>query len=130
MKLRVQVVIEADDDDDHHAPVVHEVPEVAQIDREALSSDTRGVQLAEAQQLLQKVQVVLIDEQVRTSLTEQVACPAVAERAPTRMRIPSSCARCSAPCTCPARAGINALSAADDPHIQPTRRSAARAHHT
>jgi hypothetical protein len=72
MKLRVQVVIESDDDDDHHAPVVHEV---AQIDRDALSVDMLGLQLAEAQQFLQKVQAVLIDERVRTKLAEQVACP-------------------------------------------------------
>jgi hypothetical protein len=73
MKLRVQVVIEADDDDDdQHPPAVHEV---AQIDRAALSVDTLGLQLDEANQLLQKVQAVLIDEQVRTCLAEQVACP-------------------------------------------------------
>src|SRR5438552_8017531 len=72
MRLRVQVVIESDDDDDHPSPVIHEV---AQIDREALSVDTLGLQLAEAQHLLQNVQVVLIDEQVRISLAQQVACP-------------------------------------------------------
>src|SRR5438132_10610317 len=33
------------------------------------------MQLEEARQLLQKVQIVLIDEQVRTSLANQVACP-------------------------------------------------------
>jgi hypothetical protein len=72
MRLRVQVVIESDDDADHQAPAVHEV---AQIDRHALSVDTLGLQLEEAKQLLQKVQSVLIDEQVRTSLAQQVACP-------------------------------------------------------
>src|SRR5256885_4650844 len=73
MKLRVQVVIESDDEDnDEHRSAVHEV---AQIDRDALSVDTLGLQLAEAKHLLQQVQAVLIDEQVRTSLAEQVACP-------------------------------------------------------
>ncbi len=73
MKLRVQVVIEADSHEDaEHRSVVHEV---AQIDRDALSVDTLGLQLAEAKHLLQQVQAVLIDEQVRTSLAEQVACP-------------------------------------------------------
>ena len=73
MKLRVQVVIDSDDDDDErHSPAVHDV---AQIDRDVLSVDTLGLQLAEAKNLLQKVQAVLIDEQVRTSLAEQVACP-------------------------------------------------------
>ena len=75
MRFRVQVVIEADDDDDHHAPAVHEVHEVAQIDRDALSIDTLGLHLDEAKQLLQKVQAALVDEQVRTSLGQQVACP-------------------------------------------------------
>src|SRR6266496_4338121 len=74
MKLRVQVVIEAegDEDDGDHPPAVHEV---GRIDRDALSVDTLGLHLAEAKNLLQKVQTILIDEQVRTSLAEQVACP-------------------------------------------------------
>lgn len=66
MKLRVQVVIESDDEDVH---------EVAQVDRDALSVDTLGLHLAEAKALLQNVQAVLIDEQVRTYLAQQVACP-------------------------------------------------------
>src|SRR6266702_2163241 len=74
MKLSVQVVIESDDDDDddRQSPAIHVV---AQIDRDALSVDTLGLQLEEAKHLLQQVQAVLIDEQVRTSLAEQVACP-------------------------------------------------------
>jgi hypothetical protein len=72
MKLRVQVVIEPDDGDDRQSPAVHAV---AKIDRDALSVDTLGLHLEEAKQLLQKVQAVLINEQVRTCLTQQVACP-------------------------------------------------------
>ena len=72
MKLRVQVVIESDDEDDEHPPAVHEV---AQIDRDALSLGPLGVHLEEAKHPLQKVQAVLIDEQVRTYLAQQVACP-------------------------------------------------------
>jgi hypothetical protein len=72
----VQVVIEPDDDDDYQSPAVHEV---AQIDRDALSVDTLGLHLEEAkhllQQLLQQVQAVMVNEQVRTSLAQQVACP-------------------------------------------------------
>jgi hypothetical protein len=73
MRIRVQVIIEADDDeeDGDHPPAIHEV---ARIDRDALSIDTLGLHLEEAKNLLQKVQVVLIDEQVRTSLAEQKAC--------------------------------------------------------
>jgi hypothetical protein len=72
MRLRVRVVIETDDDDDQQSPAVREV---AQIDRDLLSVDTLGLHLDEAKNLLQKVQAVLIDEQVRTSLAQQVACP-------------------------------------------------------
>jgi hypothetical protein len=126
MKLRVQVVIESDDDDDgYQSPAVHEV---AQIDRDALSADTLGLHLEEAKHLLQQVQAVMVDEQVRTSLAQQVAC--------------SSCGRARAhkdahpivvrtlhlrsprwhECAC--------QSAAADAHVQPTGRSAARTHDT
>src|SRR2546421_11467919 len=73
MKLRVQVVIEADDDEDDLPRSV--ARDVAQIDRDALSIDTLGLHLDEAKHLLQQVQAVLIDEQVRSSLAEGVACP-------------------------------------------------------
>jgi hypothetical protein len=71
MKLRVQVVI-VPEDEDADAPVVHEV---AQIERGDLAVDTLGLHLAEAKNLLQRVQEVLIGEQVRTCLAEQMACP-------------------------------------------------------
>ena len=60
MKLRVQVVIEADDDEDDVPRSV--ARDVAQIDRDALSIDTLGLHLDEAKHLLQQVQAVLIDE--------------------------------------------------------------------
>ncbi len=69
MRVRVQVVIETDD---ARPPVVHEV---AHLERGDLHIDTLGLQLAEAKDLLQKVQAVVTDEQVRTCLAEQVACP-------------------------------------------------------
>ena len=72
MRVRVQVVIEADDAEDERAAVVHEV---AQIDRDTLAVDTLGLHLAEAKDLLQQVQAVVVDEQVRTCLAEQVPCP-------------------------------------------------------
>jgi hypothetical protein len=71
MKLRVQVVI-VPEDEDNDAPVVHAV---AQIERGDLAVDTPRAPLAEAKDLLQRVQEVLIGEQVRTYLAEQVACP-------------------------------------------------------
>jgi len=71
MRVRVQVVIESDDNDDR-PPAVHEV---AQFERADARIDTLGLQLAEAKDLLQKVQEVVVGEQVRTCLAEQVACP-------------------------------------------------------
>ena len=70
MRVRVQVVIETDDDD---SPVVHEV---ANMERADLHIDTLGLQLAEAKDLLQRVQEVVIVEQVRACLAEQEDCPA------------------------------------------------------
>jgi hypothetical protein len=75
MRLRVQVVIEPDhgeDNQDQPTPAVHEI---ATIERDDLRVDTLGMQLAEAKDLLQRVQEVLIDEQVRGWLAKQVACP-------------------------------------------------------
>jgi len=73
MRVRVQVIVEPDGEDDEQPSVVHEV---GQIERSELAVDTLGLQLAEAKQLLQQVQAVLIDEQVRGHLGQQVACPA------------------------------------------------------
>jgi len=69
MRVCVQVVIESED---NGPPVVHEV---AHLDRGDLLIDTLGLQLAEAKDLLQKVQEVVVSEQVRICLAEQVACP-------------------------------------------------------
>jgi len=70
VRIRVQVVIDPDDDS---PPAVHEV---AQLERSGLQIDTLGLQLTEAKNLLQKVQTVVIDEQVHTCLAQQVPCPA------------------------------------------------------
>jgi hypothetical protein len=70
MRMRVQVVIDSDEDG---PPVVHEV---ANVERGDLHIDTLGLQLAEAKDLLQKVQAVLIGEQVQACLTEHENCPA------------------------------------------------------
>jgi hypothetical protein len=75
MRLSVQVVIEPDDEAnrDWHSAVVHDV---ATIERDGdLSGDLLGLQLAEAKDLLQRVQEVLIDEQVCRCLAERMACP-------------------------------------------------------
>ena len=69
MKVRVQLIVEADD---NQPPTVHEV---AQVERCDVRVDTLGLHLAEAKDLLQKVQEVVIAEQVHHYLDEQVACP-------------------------------------------------------
>jgi hypothetical protein len=69
MRVRIQVVIDADDDGQ---AVVHEV---ASVERGDLHIDSLGLQLAEAKDLLQQVQEVVIGEQVRACLAEQVTCP-------------------------------------------------------
>ena len=69
MRVRVQVVIEPDDG----GPAA--VHEVAELERGALQIDTLGLQLAEAKELLRKVQEVVIEEQVRSCLAQQVPCP-------------------------------------------------------
>jgi len=72
MRVRVQVIVEPDGDDDEKPSVVHEV---GQIELSELAGDTLGLQLAEAKELLQRVQAVLIDEQVCVHLARQVPCP-------------------------------------------------------
>src|SRR5438270_3549779 len=74
MRVRVQVIVETDDDT---PPTAHEV---ARIERSDVRIDTLGLHLAEAKDLLQKVQDVVI--------AEQVACPACG-----RARRHKDCAR-------------------------------------
>ena len=69
MRIRVQVVIEGDED------VPPEVHEVADLQRGDLGADTLGLQLAEAKELLARVQEVVVDEQVRACLAARIACP-------------------------------------------------------
>src|SRR5260370_4559300 len=69
MRVRVQVIVEGDDE----PPLA--VHEVAHIERGDLHIDTLGLHLAEAKDLLQKVQAVVVAEQVSSCLAEQVACP-------------------------------------------------------
>jgi hypothetical protein len=71
MKIRVQIVLEPDDEDgDDHTPLLHEV---AHFERGALQIDTLGLQLAEAKDLLQRVQEVAVEKQVRHCLAMQGA---------------------------------------------------------
>jgi len=65
----VQVVIEGDED---VPPAAHEV---ADLQRGGLGTDTLGLQLAEAKELLARVQEVVVEEQVRACLAAKVACP-------------------------------------------------------
>ena len=70
MRVRVQLIIENDED----SPLaVHEVAHLERADD--MGIDTLGLHLAEAKDLLQKVQDVVVAEQVRKCLAERVACP-------------------------------------------------------
>ncbi|MGB6164208.1 MAG: hypothetical protein WCF33_15785 [Pseudonocardiaceae bacterium] len=71
MKVTVHIVVQAGDDAD--APSV--VREVLSLDRDTLAPDTLGLQRGEAMDLLSAVQGVLVDEQAKTALATQVACP-------------------------------------------------------
>jgi hypothetical protein len=51
------------------------VHEVAHLERGVFHIDTLGLQLAEAKDMLQLAQEVVVSEQVRTCLGERVACP-------------------------------------------------------
>jgi hypothetical protein len=69
MKVTVQVVLHGEDDE----PT--EVREVFHLQREALASETLGLQLGEAKDLLSAVQVAVVDHQVTAALAQQVGCP-------------------------------------------------------
>ena len=69
MKVTVQVVLHGDDD----SQTV--VREVFTLTREALAPDTVGLQLQEANDLLAAVQHTVVEHQVSTALSTQVACP-------------------------------------------------------
>lgn len=68
MRLRVQVVVEADDGE---AGVVRDVFELAP---RPLAPDTVGLGLVEAKELLGAVQGAVVEEQVKASLCEQEPC--------------------------------------------------------
>jgi hypothetical protein len=65
----VQVVIEGDGE---VPPAVHEV---ADLQRGNLQTDTLGLQLAEAKEVLAKMQEVVVEEQVSACLAAKVPCP-------------------------------------------------------
>ncbi|MGH9068308.1 MAG: ISKra4 family transposase, partial [Acidimicrobiales bacterium] len=69
MKVTVSVVIEADG----QAPTL--VRDVFSMERGALSPDTLGLRLDEANGLLSAVQEAVVDQQVNLALATQSACP-------------------------------------------------------
>ncbi len=69
MKVSVQVVVEVGDD----TPTV--IHEAFTLERGALGADTVGLRLDEAKDLLSAVQETVVNEQVKASVTAQVACP-------------------------------------------------------
>jgi hypothetical protein len=73
MKLSVQVVVHPDDDTED-LPVVREVF-VLDRDTDALSADTLGLRLGEAQDLLVAVQDSVVEQQVQWAIVSQAPCP-------------------------------------------------------
>lgn len=70
MKLRIQVVVEADG---HAAEALQEI---ATIERGPLQPDDVGLTLAEAKNLLHGIQQVLVERQVAEATAQQACCPA------------------------------------------------------
>jgi hypothetical protein len=73
MKLTVHVVIHTDDDSD--AASGPAVREVLTVQREALTTETLGLDLAEAKDLLEAVQDTVVNAQITQALDEQAPCP-------------------------------------------------------
>jgi hypothetical protein len=71
MKLTVQLIVHPEDD----AESATVVREVFAVDRDALATDTLGLHLCEARDLLAAVQDTMVTHQVSTALSAQVACP-------------------------------------------------------
>ncbi|MBJ7605359.1 MAG: ISKra4 family transposase, partial [Candidatus Dormibacteraeota bacterium] len=69
MKVTLQLVIEAE----NGTPTT--VQEVGQLEREGLQPESLGLKLDEAKDLLQALQRVLVEEQVRAALAQQAPCP-------------------------------------------------------
>ncbi len=69
MKVTVQVVIEGENGTSTM------VQEVGQLEREGLQPENLGLKLVEAKHLLQAVQRVLVEEQIRAALAQLASCP-------------------------------------------------------
>ncbi|MGH3499918.1 MAG: ISKra4 family transposase [Nocardioidaceae bacterium] len=71
MKLSVQVITHPDEHTDEPAVT----KQVLAIDRDELTPDTLGLQLAEAKELLAEVQDTLVEHQVGRAVADHVPCP-------------------------------------------------------
>ena len=80
MKVSVQLIVHPDDD----AAAAPMVREVFSLDRDGLTPDTLGLQLAEAQDLLVAVQDTLITHQVRDAVAAPGAVPTLRPAAPAQ----------------------------------------------
>jgi hypothetical protein len=69
MKIRIQVVIDAENGDGEH------VSDIARLERGALRADDLGLTLAEAKEILHGMQQSLVTEQVAAYLTQCKICP-------------------------------------------------------
>jgi hypothetical protein len=68
MRVTIQVLIEHDDE----PPIVDEI---VCLERAALTSDTRGLTLAEAKTVLAQLQDVMVTQQATAYVTQQQTCP-------------------------------------------------------
>src|SRR5664279_2896981 len=89
VQLTVQVVLETDDDQD---PAV--VCDVCTLERGALTADTVGLRLAEANDLLAAVQQTLVAEQAGPRWPPKRAARIAGRRTGARTAATSSCAPC------------------------------------
>ena len=71
MRIRVQVIIEADQE----STVPLHIEEVACFERGTLSPETLGLRLGEAKQMLAGIQQVMIAQQVEEYVEQQRQCP-------------------------------------------------------
>src|SRR3954454_15646640 len=74
MKLRIQIIVEAD------GQAAEVLQEIAAIERGPLRPADVGLTLAEAKDLLQGVQQVLVERQVAEATAQQAHCPACGQR--------------------------------------------------
>jgi hypothetical protein len=88
MKVRLQVIIERDDE----PPIVDEV---VSLEREALTPQTPGLTLAEAKRILAQLQETLVNQQAAAYVAQRRTCTRCGKRCRCKATTRSSSVRCS-----------------------------------